>query len=1089
MTKLNKLLGLFLLAFVLLTKAGFVLADAAQDLSDGISNIFKWGIGVGVLLSACVIAFGGALWIAQFAKGSFRQSSIEWIKAGLVGLLITMTSWLIIYTINPDVFNFDIRKLFYQDISPGPGGGGFFQPEIQDYDEIPIGMLTENLLTRKVNCYDFDARGNPIAGQELEAKDRSKFWGPTYLKHDRVDCYVKLVEAIEKKSLMVENLSKEINKLLNKCSCQEFGHCSDCNGAWAGSATASWRTDAEQCKLLKPVTETDKTGGGACKGCCTYSQFGTNGQSTCPGGSQSSSLVSTRCLKPGGGQEPDLSCCDPNERNQIKGYVNRHGDHKADPLKVYANDRCDTGCNESSSGNYAEDYYGLDEFYTTQNIDQIKEKIEKTKDTEEYGQITYIDLDNCPTCIADCNYQCAASDADCQRRQQECIAEQKECIEEKRPKCLKEETPWGKLNLIEQLMYLNSKLTELKDQVSADLESLKTASAKLSSCPLAKSYIDLNQADEQNNATATLIRIFYGDADISNYCDGFNYANSSCYKSCSEMCPITDEDVENCYSSCQKCDINAENYNQCKIELDKCVNNCYNSPERKCEKWEGIGGNTTFKNCISTCKNNCQNTCPVRNLSCSEDAQACQNVCTHDSKCVLDNISSCVLNSSSIRSCIEDSNNSDDNVNMCIEGSYTCKAGSEQHSGYPDCLLNPTQEDKFSSSFLYKNPDKQRCYWPPSQSNREILRINCVTHNRPETAKCPIASACPDCKCDAFQNEELNFSVEKKLNPKELDPCKGETDPSNGGLNNLCEKLPEEVLKLDEYRITGAECIKPAYNDDPLTFYCKFDWWTEKEAKREEPIGKALGCSKADEVPVGVLVDDSVKWADDFVKRIEKVQKASQEIINIAEKIKKAGEPGSTNKYCQCTSKYESGNPICRACCKYISPTNSENITADKVAYCNFKPCSVNSCQQLINWLMQIMNAHTDIKTELVSTPSLIDPRSDVLKELTYSRKQINLCSGTQNIIGPAKARLFSCQRVYDDLLPSIIKSDQSIVIDKKEIFHSCYGDMTGKVFSKPIITNNWFCCTSEHAETAEEKYQKSQLRDDFSSGASGASF
>lgn len=1080
--KIRSIRIIFLLVFVLLAKAGFVFADAAQDLSDGISTAFKWGIGAGILLSACVIAFGGILWVAQFAKGSFRQDSIEWIKAGLAGLLVTMCSWLIIYTINPDILNFDIKKLFPKTISYSGGGGNIFQPQIIDYDEIPIGMLTENLLTKKVNCYDFDAQGDPIAGEEIEDKNGENFLGPTYLNHDRVDCYIKLAGAIEKKTKLAANLSREMNKLLNTCSCQTYGKCKDCNNANASNPpatlSASWIKTAQECKLKNAITETDKTGGGACVGCCTDSQFGKNGQTACQTGSQASGLVSTSCLKPGAGNEPDLSCCDPNKRSIINGYVSRHGDHEAEPIKVYGADFCDTTgvspkCVPGSTGNISHDYYGLDEFYTEKSLEDIKEKIEKTAETEEYGQIIYIDLDSCPTCIFDCNYQCQANDSQCQKDQQKCIEDQKTCIEKDRPECLKK-TEWGKLNLIEQITYLNGKLTELKEGVSADLESLKSASLKLSNCHLAKSYIDLNQTDEQTDANATLLRIFYGDADISNYCDGFNYANSSCYKQCSEMCPITEEDVKNHYSKCKACDINDSNYNQCKKELDTCVNNYYNSEDRKCEKWEGTGGDKTFKNCLSTCENNCKNDCSIKYLECSEEFEACKSACGHDSKCVLENVSSCILNSNVIRSCTEN-NNSEDVINMCIENSYTCKAGSEQNSGYPDCLLYPTQEDKFSSSFLYENPEKQRCYWPPSQSTREALRINCAIRKHLEIRKCPVGSPCPECKCDALESQEqsLDIPAEKKLNPKELNPCKNEGDPSNGGVNNSCEKISDDTPNSENYRITGAECIKPAYNDDPLTFYCRFDWWYEKESERTEPIAKSMSCGKAGQIPVGVLVDDAVKWADDFIKQIEKVQKASQGVVDIAEKIKRAGSPGSKDKYCQCASKYESGNPICRACCEYISVNDPRNNTPKpKEAYCNFKPCSVNSCQQLINWLEQIIDYHTDIKTGLVSS-LLGDPRSDVLKELTYSRKQVNSCSGQQNIIGAAKARMLSCQRAYDDIIPDIVKVDEKIIIDKQEIYHSCYGTMVGEVFSKPIIMDNWFCCTTVHAATAEEKAEK----------------
>ena len=87
------------LAFVLLAKAGFVFGatSASQSLSKGISLAFEWALGISVILSACVIAFGGIIYmfgggigrIIDPKKGTRAPAEAkEWIKAGITGLLI-----------------------------------------------------------------------------------------------------------------------------------------------------------------------------------------------------------------------------------------------------------------------------------------------------------------------------------------------------------------------------------------------------------------------------------------------------------------------------------------------------------------------------------------------------------------------------------------------------------------------------------------------------------------------------------------------------------------------------------------------------------------------------------------------------------------------------------------------------------------------------------------------------------------------------------------------------------------------------------------------------------------------------------------
>lgn len=1067
----QKLLFFVLLAFVFITEAGFVLATntAGQDLSNGAANLFKWALGIAGLLSALTIAFGGAYYLFSFSRGSFKTEAQEWIKAGLTGLLITMCSWLIAYTINPNLVIFDVSQLTPQQLfSTSAGGPSPFNPIIVNYDEIPMGMLTENLIAGKMDCYDFDQDGNPIAGGGIEDDSKNSFLGPTLRNHDRVDCFLKLSDAISKKSLAVEQLSKEILKLLSKCSCKDFGHCDDCNTKNGVTVPeTSPESPEDQCRASSPNCPSS----GSCSGLCTTDV--------------ACHWVKDPVLTPNSGNsEPKLSCCDPADRDKIKGYIKNHGDKKAEPFKFAITQECDGNCSDKA----IYDYYGLDEFYTELLPAEIKNKIEKT--TQVGGSnLTYIDLDSCPTCISNCN--CDQGDTACQSKQPKCIADQEKCMTDERPKCLAEKTPWGKLNLAEQLMYLNEKLNEIKTAVKNDLTSINSGAEKLSGCSMTKPYIDLRQTDETTDSEFVLLNIKpmqttseniedQKNIDISKYCNGFNYNNSQCYSACTEACPITESKATDCFGGCGVCDqskLSPEDYQTCISKQKTCVEDCYNN--RECTLRDGKG---TFKKCITDCRGNCISACQVKYIDCSHEFATCHTLCENDSSCLLGNysttgssstsganITSCLLGANDIANC--KNSTTEEEMKKCVETAYTCKSGSSQFSGYPECLTSPATRDDYTSSFIYLNPDSQVCpvalgqksnnwtwsFWPTGKGCIEVY---------PETAKCPSASQCPECKCDSTAGPGY-FLMEDPLTPPARSSC-GNVNSDPFDLGGECQQKYEGFPVI--FRDVGPECNQPAYNDDPMTFYCRQDWWNEPDTKRIDAVGQTKTCSKAKEIPIGVTVDDAIKWTNDFLKIADKASDASQKMLDALNKI------STRDDYCECDSKYEGGSPICRTCCNFNSPTCGEDdqgriITITK-AWCSFTPCAGNSCQQLIEYLYKIINSRLAIKSGFVELWRFVmpDQRTDVLKELTYSRQEINQCSADQNITGTGNIRMFSCQRVLDDIIPPIVESDKNIIFNKKTIPHYCYGTLVGTMFEKKIATNNWFCCeTTKEKSTYEE--------------------
>ena len=694
---------------------------------------------------------------------------------------------------------------------------------------------------------------------------------------------------------------------------------------------------------------------------------------------------------------------------------------------------------------------------------------------------------NCPSCITGCNKACANDDHACLDDQAKCQNDQAKCLNEDRPKCL-QKTDWGKLNLIEQLTYLQQKLKDIKTEIEDDTSNLNSGASELSKCVIARSYIDLRQGDEATDQKDSLIKIDAGKVNVKNYCDGFSYGNSQCYQKCSEMCPLTKDGIS-CYKdvsnmTCDQCnnDPASAACKTCQENKNKKMSECYR--KRDCSKTNP--DLTDFDSCMTKCGDNCQEMCSIKYLPCSEEFKACQTQCDNDSACLLgnknkdysdNNISNCLLNPNVLSQCKPD--DSDEYANRCISNAYKCQSGSQQNAGYPDCLKDPTGQ-YYSSSYLYLNPDKQKCNPDHSLSNYLILQYNC-THSSPDQTKCPLGSFldhsanlsgpnfnsnCTECMCGSSADDkgkpiEFTFTTEEKINPKDLDVCKGETDETNGGANTKCDTPkdypdPAASSPVDDFRIVGPICDQPAYNDDPLTFYCRNDWWNEPDTKREINLGarvsessKNMVCSKSGEVPAGTMVDDANNWEKAFLETGGKVEDTLQKMMSTMEST------GKAKKYCQCDSTYESGDPVCKGCCNYQG--GQPNVTPAK---CNFDSCHGNSCQQMVNWLEKIIDQHTDIKT---STKDLYvslfnDPRSDVLKELTYSRNKTNTCSTLQNESGQTNSRLLNCQRVIDDIVFSITK-DGKLNADQKTILRYCYGTDASGIYGVRGSLDNWFCC------------------------------
>jgi hypothetical protein len=608
---------------------------------------------------------------------------------------------------------------------------------------------------------------------------------------------------------------------------------------------------------------------------------------------------------------------------------------------------------------------------------------------------------------------------------------------------------WQNLRLIDQLTYLKGKIKEIKQKIERDADNLKSGETSLGQCYLADTYIDFLKTYEENNKEDKIILIQKTFSDPktnqlinpSKYCQGFQYNNSTCYSQCQKACPESAQDIK-CFSNCPVCDPEDEN---CLKNQNDCIKQCQGKQE--CV----FGGSSdTFQGCMDSCKQECTDDC-LKAFCTAQDITKCQAECNNNSKCLLDNENKCLINVQELKNCVENSRD-DESLEKCADSAALCPYCSDQYAGYPECLKSPySTQGEYSSSFIYQNPDYQVCQDPYKtiQDNSNCLSLY------PETAKCPSASKCPQCPCD------VNAST-------------GESSSASD---------------LSENRVCSGECDSSAYNDDPLTFYCQQSWWLKNETKNTKPIGEERVCPKEKEIPIGRAIDNAEKWAQDFIDNIDKFAKNMQDTIDYIDYI------GKEKNYCECDSKCDSAGkePTCQAECAF-EQTEAKTITTilgDGTEYpidispkcwCERQACEGNPCQKMINLLKgKLANDDCPIGTEykgveyyynqinggvktLIISGTQVK-RSDILKELSYSRKTANECSTVQNNY-ETQTRILSCTRVEDEIISPIKDKNNKTIIENKSLNSYCYGKALGEILktSEPLA-DNWFCCESREKE------------------------
>ena len=91
---------------------------AATTASGYLGNLYKWMLGIVGLASLFAMVYGGVLYIFSGAIESTAEAK-RWITNALWGLLLAALSWVILYTINPElVKEFNIESIIKSRTPP-----------------------------------------------------------------------------------------------------------------------------------------------------------------------------------------------------------------------------------------------------------------------------------------------------------------------------------------------------------------------------------------------------------------------------------------------------------------------------------------------------------------------------------------------------------------------------------------------------------------------------------------------------------------------------------------------------------------------------------------------------------------------------------------------------------------------------------------------------------------------------------------------------------------------------------------------------------------------------------------------------------
>jgi len=191
-------------------------ATTKTALPDYIRYIFQLSLFIGALITFGSLIYGGVRYLTSAGSPSAQKDAQSQISAGILGLIILFTAYLILNTISPQLVAFKVSPLGKAPTSRPPAF--ILKPEVAQLVEIPVGGLIENLWGERTesypkgrkltDCYTFDDNGDSVS---------------LLTDQDRLDCIKWFSESVQIKAKNLNEPVKELQKFYNCQNC-----CRDC---------------------------------------------------------------------------------------------------------------------------------------------------------------------------------------------------------------------------------------------------------------------------------------------------------------------------------------------------------------------------------------------------------------------------------------------------------------------------------------------------------------------------------------------------------------------------------------------------------------------------------------------------------------------------------------------------------------------------------------------------------------------------------------------------------------------------------------------------------------------------------------------
>ena len=190
---------------------GFAPSTTKTILPDYILYVFQFSLFIAAIIAFGSFVYGGFRYITSGASASIKKDARSQISAGMLGLIILLSSYIILNNINPQLVV--LKSPF---LKPSPSVGpitDFPKPQPATYLGIAAGAVIINswgekhsLPYKSAECYNFNSSGDA----DVFLPD-----------NDRLDCIQKLSQAIKIKAEHLKDLIEDLQKFYDCENCCE----------------------------------------------------------------------------------------------------------------------------------------------------------------------------------------------------------------------------------------------------------------------------------------------------------------------------------------------------------------------------------------------------------------------------------------------------------------------------------------------------------------------------------------------------------------------------------------------------------------------------------------------------------------------------------------------------------------------------------------------------------------------------------------------------------------------------------------------------------------------------------------------------